>query len=840
MWRRFRSGDKYQSNNLGQYLVELEALMRRANPFSSWQERANWVIDIAEWIRHEPVVSLREEGAWRRVKQQRVVFMLDWLDAHRDVRRVVQTTLQKTLREAAGPELFCATGLPHEPAFFNELSEHIIKYLLPKPPSEADLSVLFTAMFPHPADAEWLLELDAETVQRIWKLTADDGISHSYHQQIDEALIYLVTAVLADGVSKAFRYRLDPKMPLQATPFMVLRRELERYLYLSPTDEAALRSVRMLIAVCQAQTDRIYGHLDEHGVSVSLVYRVERMRAHLSRMTRLIDLRAAVASQQLLEVARALKDELQDELTDERGDALTRDAEPLEEAAGNWSEQSRPPTMKAVRTSDMNRVSIAGGQTPSKKSGKLAGQPGDQSTGQLNHRASVRLVGKSTNTTNIKATVETTSGTGQIQALLVDFILAHHHRSSIRGLVRRSFSLLARKMVERNADHGEQYIARDQREYRAMLMAACRGGVLTAFTVLGKAVLSSAGLARFFEGLFASLNYAVSFLAISAIGGVLATKQPAVTAPALAAKMSQLDTVEGLRTLIAEVALLLRSQAAAVFGNLIAVVPTMLLISLAILFTSHKPMLDAGHAQATIDGLSIIGPTPLFAALTGILLWLSSLAAGFSDNWFALRRLRDALTHQRRLVHILGALRAKRWAAWLERHIAQIVGNITLGVLLGMSPVIAQFFGLPLDVRHVTLSTGGLTAAASSLGWSVLMMPHFWLAVAGIASIGLLNVGVSFGCAMVLALRAREVPVRIRRLVFRAVLRRFSASPRSFLFPETVVVLTSVPGDGDAVQASQDSTVDSSVLNTSQDAQNINEELTEAHVENVVPLVKSE
>lgn len=98
-------------------------------------------------------------------------------------------------------------------------------------------------------------------------------------------------------------------------------------------------------------------------------------------------------------------------------------------------------------------------------------------------------------------------------------------------------------------------------------------------------------------------------------------------------------------------------------------------------------------------------------------------------------------------------------------------------------PVLAQFFGLPLDVRHVTLATGTLTAAAASLGWDVLTQPGFWLAVVGVAVIGILNVGVAFSCALGLALRARDVPARIRRVVFRAVLRRFSSSPYSFLFP---------------------------------------------------------
>lgn len=683
MWRRFRRGSLQHNKYQQQYKARIETLMRRANPFAAWNERANWIIDVVECLRREPRASMLDENAWRRVKRLRLRFLLNWLDSHRDVRRVVQATLQKTLREAVGPELFCATGLPREPAFFSELRERLVKMLLPRPPAHKDLSALFTAMFPEQADADWLLGLDHKTLSRLWKLCADDSIVHNYRRQIDEALIYLVTMIVSAGVSHDFRQRLEPRVPLQAMPFMALRRELEAYLLAPSRDEAALRSVRMLIAVCQAQTDRIYAHLDEYGVSVGLVYRIERMRAQLMRMGHLIDLRAT------------------------------------------------------------------------------------------EHEA---------------------QGSRHVQALLSDLIDAHRHRSSVRGLVRRSFSLLARKMVERNADHGEQYIARDRSEYRAMLKAACLGGVVTAFTVLGKFALSGIGLARFFEGLFASLNYVVSFLLISAIGGTLATKQSAVTAPALAAKMQSLDTVDGLRALLQETVYLLRSQAAAVFGNLAAVVPMILAISLAISMLSGAPMMSADKADDTLNSLSIVGVTPLFAAFTGILLWVSSLFAGFADNWFALRQLREGLAHHRRLVQVLGAARAQRWAVWLENHLAGIVGNVSLGILLGMTPVIAQFFGFPLDVRHVTLSTGALTAAASSLGWSVFAAPEFWLALCGIALIGLLNVGVAFSCALALALRSRDVPRRVRRVVFRSVLRRFAASPRSFLLPEKqVATVTELP-----------------------------------------------
>ncbi|MEO8598923.1 MAG: preprotein translocase subunit TatB, partial [bacterium] len=96
---------------------------------------------------------------------------------------------------------------------------------------------------------------------------------------------------------------------------------------------------------------------------------------------------------------------------------------------------------------------------------------------------------------------------------------------------------------------------------------------------------------------------------------------------------------------------------------------------------------------------------------------------------------------------------------------------------------LAQFFGLPLDVRHITLSAGTLTAAVTSLGWETMLSSQFWLAAAGIALIGILNVGVAFSCAFALAMRARNVPARVRRMVLRMVWRRFSAEPLAFVVP---------------------------------------------------------
>jgi site-specific recombinase len=693
VWRRLRRGARISQLDL-QYDTQVRRLMSRANPFAAWHERANWMIDLAAWMRHEQRVSLVEHSAGRRVRHQRARFLLDWLDAHRDQRKLVQATIQKTLREAVGPELFCATGMAREPAFFSELVARLGRGLLPNAPVEHDLSGLFTAMFPEPRDAEWLLSLAPRTVTRFWKLAADDAIAHNYRRQIDEALLYLVTHVLAVGISPGFRQRLDSSLPMLASPFMSLRRELEKYLVMPGQDEAALRSVRMLIAVCQAQTDRIYVHAEQHGVSVSLVYHIERMRSQLARMSCLIELRATAATH---------------------------------------------------------------------------GQP----------------------------------AADKVRGLLADLVQTHHRHSSLRGLMAQNFSLFARRMIGRRNVAGAPGSAPDRPAWWRMLRAGAVGGVVLALTVLARVALPAAHLPSFFEGLASALNYGVTFLLVAAIGGAFAGWQSSATASALAAKMGSLDTVDGLRALQDEIASVLRGQAAAVLGNVGAVALVVLAALSATALWSGAPVLDFSSAHGAIEGLSAVGVTPLFAIVTGFLLWLAGVAGSLADNWFALHRMREGLAHHRRIVLAFGVVRAGRIAGWLERSIAGIAGGLTLALLWGMTPMLAGFFGVPLEVRHVALAAGTLATAATSIGPEVLAMPEFWLAVAGVLLSGILNIGVAFACAMSFGLNARAVPRRTRRLVWRALVRRLASTPRWFLLPPKREPLPlPLPGKiaGDAMQ----------------------------------------
>ena len=367
--------------------------------------------------------------------------------------------------------------------------------------------------------------------------------------------------------------------------------------------------------------------------------------------------------------------------------------------------------------------------------------------------------------------------------LLAQLVSVGRERRSVRALLASSSSLLAAKVAERSAETVEHYITRSVGEYLAMVRMAAGGGAVMACTTLIKLGLYALALPVFWGGFLAGINYAASFVLIQWLHFTVATKQPAMTAPAMAAQLVDLQDEAGIEAFVDKVTQLVRSQVAAVLGNVLLVFPLALLLALGLGWLQGQPALDAGHARAVLDSLHLLGPSLLFAAFTGVLLFASSILAGWVENWFVLRRLDSAVTYNPRITRRLGAARAQRWAVWLRGNISGLAANISLGFMLGLTPAFAGFFGLALEVRHVTLSAGQLGAAAASLGTQALSDGGFWWAVAMIPFNGALNVMVSFYLAFRVALRAHNVSGVHRTRLYHALRKRLAQAPGSFFLP---------------------------------------------------------
>jgi len=386
--------------------------------------------------------------------------------------------------------------------------------------------------------------------------------------------------------------------------------------------------------------------------------------------------------------------------------------------------------------------------------------------------------------------------------LLLDCLLASEARPELLRLVRElvhvvgqqqgmrtvlgaHYSMLARQVAERNAETGEHYITRDRSEYRTMFRRAAGGGAVIAGTTFVKFALGALGFTAFWGGFWAGVNYAASFVLVMLLHWTVATKQPAMTAPALAASLPRGDAPDAsaLEAFVDRVVQLIRSQAASVAGNLAACAPLVLAVQMLAQALGGAPLVGEPDARYVLESVTLLGPTALYAAFTGVLLFASSLFAGWVENWFVFHRLDSAIAWNPRIVARLGAARAQRWADWWRRHISGLAANVSLGLMLGLVPALLVFFALPIEVRHVTLATGQLAAALGALGPALLLEVDFWWCVAGIAATGVLNVAVSFWLAFRVALRSRGVQVRERGRIASAIRRRLRQAPLSFVWP---------------------------------------------------------
>jgi site-specific recombinase len=370
-----------------------------------------------------------------------------------------------------------------------------------------------------------------------------------------------------------------------------------------------------------------------------------------------------------------------------------------------------------------------------------------------------------------------------VKRLFDDVMNSTRDDLSLTALFRDNTALLARKVVERTGKTGEHYISNTRKEYRSIWWASLGGGLVTVLTAAIKMRIVEAHLPPFLEGLAGGTNYAASFILLQHLHLALATKQPSVTAATYAGIVRTTHGQERLEKLADFTSRICRSQLASVAGNLIAVCLGCVAFAKLWMIVFSRPYLEirsAEHVYQTLDPLG--SGTAIYAVITGVILWVSALAGGWFENFATFNRIPAAIA-QHPLGRRIGQDRMKKLAEFVDRNISGWVTCIVLGYLLGFTPAVGAFFGIPLDVRHVTLSTGTLALAAASFGRNWLYRGWFVRTVYGIAVTFVLNLGVSFFIAASVAMQAYEVSRADRLQVLRYTLKDFFRSPRRFLLP---------------------------------------------------------
>jgi site-specific recombinase len=368
-------------------------------------------------------------------------------------------------------------------------------------------------------------------------------------------------------------------------------------------------------------------------------------------------------------------------------------------------------------------------------------------------------------------------------SLFKELVRAKNLKHDLGEHFSESVGLLAYKIVEHTSATGEKYIASTRREYWSFLGAAAGGGFIVAFTNWVKFLISYLKAAPLVDGLFYSLNYATTFVVLHIFHFTLATKQPAMTASALAKSLDAKDGGLDIDETVSLITKISQSQFASFLGNLAIVFPMSFALSWLCYWITGNHIATEDQAFTTIASLHPFKTlTWFYAGLAGVMLYVASVISGYYDNLILSSHIHLRVKEHPLLRRVISKRALEKFASYIEHNLGALMGNIVLGFLLGMLPVVGKITGLPIDIRHVTIAAGGFAISAAQI-WEYLSIDDVAVVLLGIFGVGFFNFLVSFGLALTLAMSSRRATFTDVKSLLRKVLYQFTRRPLRFFFP---------------------------------------------------------
>ena len=376
--------------------------------------------------------------------------------------------------------------------------------------------------------------------------------------------------------------------------------------------------------------------------------------------------------------------------------------------------------------------------------------------------------------------------TRQMAAYFVRLVRHQNRRYSLREFLSQTTGYVAYQIAEQKGRKGDNYITQGRSDYLRMLSSAMLGGVIISFIAIFKNLLAMLKLAPFWQGMGYSVNYAFGFILIDQSGATLATKQPAFTANAVAGTLDftrgrpedRTDAVVGMLVRVS------RSQFAYFLGNLLVVFPGTFLLAWVYEIINGHPIVSGAAARALMaDQHPWKSLSLLYACNTGVFLFMSDIIAGYVQNKMRFGRIPERILRHPGLQGLWWRARLSRLAGFLDRHTGAIIGSISLAFFLGMAGLLGRFFGIPFDIRHVTIAAGNASIGFYGLD-PVDFDPSFlWPVFIGVMGIGFLNFLVSFSLSFYVAMRSRGLHLHQMPAFLRVLGGYFLRRPLDFFRP---------------------------------------------------------
>lgn len=367
--------------------------------------------------------------------------------------------------------------------------------------------------------------------------------------------------------------------------------------------------------------------------------------------------------------------------------------------------------------------------------------------------------------------------------LIFNILNYKSHKNNISDLINDSTRLISHLITNHTAETGSHYITSSRKQYMKMFYKASGGGIIVGALCVLKMLYGFMPGSDFFHAFLYSLNYAMGFVMIYLMGFTLATKQPAMTAATMTKVLSEQESTKNNYTEFADlVSKLFRSQFIAFVGNVLLSFPIALLIiyGLDVFFSQNLAVEKSDKLLKDLDPFE--SKAILHACIAGFYLFISGIISGNIGNNSVFYQIPDRIAKNLPIRRMFGARFAKSLSKYYAKNWAGIISNFWFGVFLGATAPVGLFFGLDLDIRHITFAAGNFAIGLYGKDFTV-DSSVFWISFITVFIIGFFNFLVSFSLSMFLAFRSRKMNFGEVREIYRAIFRYFLRNPLKFFIP---------------------------------------------------------
>lgn len=369
-----------------------------------------------------------------------------------------------------------------------------------------------------------------------------------------------------------------------------------------------------------------------------------------------------------------------------------------------------------------------------------------------------------------------------LKELVLTLVRADLYSNGIRHFISENTSLLANRIANQTSSRGGDYIGFTRKANNRLLLSAMGGGLVVVLLVYIKHYIHRLHLPLLPEGLLFGINYGLGFVLMHIVHWTLATKQPAMTASYIAESIERRGlSKEARRELSVILAQIMRSQFISLIGNLIVVLPLSFFSAWLLLRGFWIHVHTPPEAMSYLKGNHpLLSASLLFAVFTGVFLTLAGLITGYYDNKVVFSDIPRRILAHPVLRRIMPRVALQRLADIISRHSGAVIGNLALGLFLGLAGTFGQFIGIPFDIRHITISAGNFgIAVAQGYGFSAIFVATVF---GGVILIGLINIISSFLFSFLIACRSRYLTSRQTWLVLASMITYILRNPGILVF----------------------------------------------------------